>query len=151
MGWVFEDKRTDAEKLQDRVMEMDDNGYTHKPLARVDILDEDVLDTLEGWGVFDFTIHSREFVEPDQYACVMTDRDDIERDSWLSPGTSCMIVHPVFGGAGYIISRHSHDGRWEPPFTNVWDTFDEACEALMHAAQWESNNRKALAEYRGAA
>ena len=45
----------EARELQDRVEWMDEQGYSHKPLARRDMADEKVLDALEDWGVFDLT------------------------------------------------------------------------------------------------
>ena len=137
----------EARELQDRVESMDEQGYSHKPLARRDMADEEVLDALEDWGVFEFAC-AREDVEDTEIACWMTDPEDLERDAWSTYGTSCVIVAPVVGG--YAAHRHSHDGIWEPPFTNVWDTFEEACEAIETASAVESNYRNALAEYRTA-
>ena len=131
----------------DRIVAMHENGYSHKPLVRVDITDEEVLDTLEGWGVFDFALDDRESVTADKYACWMTDAEDIERDSPFEPGTSCVIVNPVMGGYG--VQYHSHDGKWEPMFGMLaFPTLEAACEKAEWKAQWESGNRKALEEYR---
>ena len=135
-----------AEVDAGRIEDMDARGYSHKPLVRVDISDEKVLDTLEEWGVFDWTLHNREeLATRKDYACWMTDAEDIALDDMFVPGTSIVLISP--SGFAYAVHRHSHDGKWEPAFAHC-GSFEEACHMAQAAAEWESGNRKALEEYR---
>lgn len=157
-----------------RIVAMDDRGYSHKPLARVDITNESVLDAIEDW--WDMYGFYRERINNEEYACWMTDPEDLCVDEAGKVGTSCVTIQG--SGRRWVIERYN-GVWWSPAFKNThgtffehprdevletdWDdssvlksaesfstfnTFDKACRVAEKACAWESNNRKMLAEFR---
>ena len=181
-----------TQDMQERIIAMDEQGYSHKPLVRVELTDYAVTKALDRWGQLDsgmvyvrnridpeqpacqipaciLLCRKHAYLDPEQYACWMTDPEDLRVAKRGQVGTSCVLVEPI--GKDFIIQRHNEKYNWAAAFKNTYDTFfetdrltyeewrapactctfdtfDEACQVAENACAWESNNRKALAEYR---
>lgn len=128
------------------IVEMDKAGYSHKPLLRVSMKDQSVLDMLENYGAFEFTLDTRKNLKYGrEYACWLTDPKDLDIDSPFLMGTSCVLINPVVGG--WAIQRHSHDGKWETIF-GTFKKFEWGVQQVEQSAKWVNVDRAALAQYR---
>lgn len=148
---------------RERIIAMDKRGYSHKPLARVDITDDKVTKVLDLYGKFDHggRVYVRDhnapdqptwqmsaalvpvrghYLDPEQYACWMTDPKDLMQDSWRGVGTSCVVVEPSQqADKKFSIYRHVGENKWAQPFYFGDDTDSHHGSAVGKAIRPKSD------------